>query len=197
MLGLFALNLHGVTGSVVQLLSHGLATGALFVLVGFIYERRQTREISEFGGLAKPMPVFTASLGIVVMASIGVPALAGFVGEFLILLGAFAAHRGAAVLATGGVVLGAAYMLWMFRRVVFGPLDKPENRGLIDLDLRERLVVAALILPLLWIGLHPNPVLRRIEPSVSLILQQMELRQTHTAVAPLAPAPSGGEASAG
>jgi len=178
MLGIFALNLQGLTGSVLQMVNHGLATGALFVLVGFIYARRQTRDIAEFGGLARPMPVFAALLGIVVMASIGVPALGGFVGEFLILLGAFGARPWTAVVATSGVVLAAAYMLWMYRRVAFGPLDKPENRGLIDLDLRERTAVCLLIIPIVWIGVHPDPLLRRIEPSVSILLQQMELRQS-------------------
>jgi NADH-quinone oxidoreductase subunit M len=180
-LGLFALNLHGVTGAVVQMVSHGLATGALFILVGFLYGRRQTSAISDYGGLTKPMPVFAALFGIVVMSSIGLPALAGFVGEFLVLLGAFGVNPWAAAVATTGIALAAATMLWMFRRVMFGPLDKPENRGLIDLDLRERAVVIALILPILWIGIHPNPLLRRIEPSVSLLLQEMDLRRVRSA----------------
>ncbi len=179
MLGVFALNLQGVTGAVLQMVNHGLATGALFVLVGFIYARRRTREIADFGGLARPMPVFAALLGFVVMASIGLPGLGGFVGEFLILLGSFGADPWAAVIATTGVVLAAAYMLWMYRRVVFGPLDKPENRGLIDLDLRERVAVGLLALPIVWIGVNPSPLLRRIEPSVSILLQEMELRRSH------------------
>jgi NADH-quinone oxidoreductase subunit M len=180
-LGLFALNLHGVTGAVVQMVGHGLSTGALFILVGFLYARRQTTAISDYGGLTKPMPVFAALFGIVVMSSIGVPALAGFVGEFLVLLGAFETDPWAAGIATIGIVLAAATMSWMFRRVMFGPLDKPENRGLIDLDLRERGVVIALILPILWIGIHPNPLLRRIEPSVSLLLQEMDIRRARSA----------------
>ena len=183
MLGIFALNLQGLTGSVLQMVNHGLSTGALFVLVGFIYARRHTRDISEFGGLAKPMPVFAALFGVVVMSSIGLPALNGFVGEFLILLGTFGANPWVAVIATTGVVLAAAYMLWMYRRVVFGPLDKPENRGLIDLDLRERLAIVLLVIPIVWIGVYPDPLLRRIEPSVSLLLQEMELRQVRGALA--------------
>jgi NADH-quinone oxidoreductase subunit M len=111
------------------------------------------------------------------MSSIGLPALNGFVGEFLILLGVFGASPWVGVGALCGVVLAAAYMLWMYRRVFFGPLDKPENRGLIDLDLRERCVVVALVIPILWIGVYPDPLLRRIEPSVSALLQDMELRQ--------------------
>jgi NADH-quinone oxidoreductase subunit M len=179
-LGLFALNLHGVTGAVVQMVSHGLSVAALFILVGFLHARRQTSAISECGGLTKPMPVFAALFGLVLMSSIGLPALAGFVGEFLVLLGAFGVDAQAASIATIGVVLAAATMSWMFRRVVFGPLDKPENRGLIDLDLRERVVVIALVLPILWIGLHPNPMLRRIAPSVSLMLQEMDMRRTRS-----------------
>jgi NADH-quinone oxidoreductase subunit M len=181
MLGIFSLNLQGLTGSVLQMVNHGLSTGALFVLVGFIYARRHTREISDFGGLAKPMPVFAALFGIVVMSSIGLPALNGFVGEFLILLGVFGANPLVATVATSGVVLAAAYMLWMYRRVVFGPLDKPENRGLIDLDLRERVAILLLLIPIVWIGVYPDPLLRRIEPSVSLLLQEMELRQVRGA----------------
>jgi NADH-quinone oxidoreductase subunit M len=177
MLGIFALNLQGLTGAVLQMLNHGLSTSALFVLVGFIYARRHTREISDFGGLAKPMPVFAALFGVVVMSSIGLPALNGFVGEFLILLGVFGASPWVGVVATSGVVLAAAYMLWMYRRIVFGPLDKPENRGLIDLDLRERTAIVLLVIPIVWIGVHPDPLLRRIEPSVSLLLQSMEIRR--------------------
>jgi NADH-quinone oxidoreductase subunit M len=177
MLGIFALNLQGLTGAVLQMLNHGLSTGALFVLVGFIYTRRHTRQIGDFGGLARPMPVYAALFGIVVMSSIGLPALNGFVGEFLILLGAFGASPTAAVIATSGVVLAAAYMLWMYRRVMFGPLDKPENRGLIDLDLRERVVLVLLVIPIVWIGIYPDPLLRRIEPSVSVLLQEMQMRE--------------------
>jgi NADH-quinone oxidoreductase subunit M len=191
LLGIFSLNLQGLTGSVLQMLNHGLSTGSLFVLVGFLYARRQTRLIADFGGLAKPMPVFAAFFGLVVMSSIGVPVLNGFVGEFLILLGAFGANPWVAVVATSGVVLAAAYMLWMYRRVVFGPLDKPENRGLMDLDLRERAALVLLVIPIVWIGVHPNPLLRRIEPSVSLLLQSIELRQLQgeEALATLEPAP--------
>jgi len=176
MLGLFALNLQGVTGSVLQMVNHGLSTGALFMLVGFIYQRRHTRQISDFGGVARPMPVYAAMFGIVTMSSIGLPALNGFVGEFLILLGAFEVDRWAAVVAASGVVLAAAYMLWMYRRVMFGPVTQAENRGLIDLDWRERLVMVAMLIPIVWIGVQPGPVLRRIEPSVAAVLDTMAER---------------------
>ncbi|MCG8589286.1 MAG: NADH-quinone oxidoreductase subunit M [Proteobacteria bacterium] len=176
MLGLFAFNVQAYDGSVLQMVNHGLSTGALFLLVGFLYERRHTRDISQFGGVAKPMPVYAALFGIVTMSSIGLPALNGFVGEFLILLGVFAASPWVGVVATSGVVLAAAYMLWMYRRVMFGPVENPENRGLIDLDWRERIVMLALIVPIVWIGLYPDPFLRRIEPAVIDTLRIMQER---------------------
>jgi NADH-quinone oxidoreductase subunit M len=176
MLGMFSLNATGLNGSVLQMVNHGLSTGALFLLVGMLYERRHTRMISEFGGVARPMPVFACFFGIVTMSSIGLPMLNGFVGEFLILVGAFLAHPIAAVIATSGVVLAAAYMLWMFRRVMFGPVEKPENRSLLDLDLREKFVMIALVIPIIWIGVYPSPFLRRIEPSVLELLRVIEAR---------------------
>jgi len=166
MLGMFALNTTGLNGSVLQMVNHGLSTGALFLLVGMLYARRHTRMIGDFGGVAKPMPVFAAFFGIVTMSSIGLPALNGFVGEFLILLGTYMAFPVVAVIATSGVVLAAAYMLWMFRRMMFGPLENPENLGLLDLDWREKLVMVAMIVPIIGIGLYPEPFLRRIVPSV-------------------------------
>jgi NADH-quinone oxidoreductase subunit M len=174
MLGIFAFNTEGLEGSILQMVNHGLSTGALFLLVGMLYERRHTREIGEFGGIAKPMPIYATFFGIVVLSSIGLPALNGFVGEFLILVGAFAADPRFAVPATFGVVLAAAYMLWMYRRVFFGPVEKAENRGLIDLDLRERAVLVALIVPIFWIGLHPSSVLSRLHASVAELVETVE-----------------------
>jgi NADH-quinone oxidoreductase subunit M len=176
MLGMFAMNVHGLNGSVLQMINHGLSTGALFLLVGMLYERRHTREISEFGGIAKPMPVFAALFGIVMMSSIGLPLLNGFVGEFLILLGTFLVNPWAAVIATSGVVLSAAYMLWMYRRVMFGPVENEENRGLMDLGVREKVVMVAMVVPIIWIGVYPNPLLRRIEPSVIELIRVVEAR---------------------
>ncbi len=177
MLGIFAFNVQGMSGGVLQMVNHGISTGALFLLVGMLYERRHTRMIEDFGGVAKPMPVYAACFGIVVMSSIGLPLLNGFVGEFLILLGAFLVNPLAAVIATSGVVLAAAYMLWMFRRVMFGPVDSPENRKLIDLGPREKLVMGAVIIPMFWIGLYPDPLLRRIEPAVIELQRVMEARR--------------------
>jgi NADH-quinone oxidoreductase subunit M len=166
------------------MVNHGLSTGALFLCVGFLYERRHTRAIADFGGVARPMPVFAALFGIVAMSSIGLPGLNGFVGEFLILLGVFDANRWAAVVACIGVLLAACVMLWMLRRVMFGPVENPENRGLIDLGWRERALMAALIAPILWIGLYPNPVLRRIEPAVIATLELMDRRAGWSEVGP-------------
>ncbi len=176
MLGIFALNVHGLTGGVLQMVNHGLSTGALFLLVGMLYERRHTREIADFGGIARPMPVFAACFGIVTMSSIGLPMLNGFVGEFLILVGVYLAAPIFAIIAAFGIVLSAAYMLWMFRRVVFGPVDNPENRGLIDLGMREKIVIMSMVIPIIWIGVYPNPLLRRIEPSVIELIRHLETR---------------------
>jgi len=187
MLGMFALNVQGASGSVLQMINHGLSTGALFLLVGMLYERRHTRLVTAFGGVAKPMPVYAFFFGLVTMSSIGLPMLNGFVGEFLILLGAFLSHPWYAVVAASGVVLAAAYMLWMFRRVMFGPVDNPENRKLIDLDLREKIVLVAMAIPIVWIGVNPDPLLRRIEPSVSALLQDVHARAAYAEPAPAAP----------
>ena len=174
MLGMFALNVEGLEGSIIQMVNHGLSTGGLFLLVGMIYERRHTREIADFGGIAKPMPVYCALFGIVLMSSVGLPMLNGFVGEFLILLGAFKAAPLFAVGATLGVILAAVYLLWMFRRVMFGPVDKPENRGLIDLGLREKAVLVTLLIPIIWIGVYPETFLRRLHTPVHELLRVME-----------------------
>ena len=192
MLGMFALNTEGLEGSILQMVNHGLSTGALFLGVGMLYERRHTREISEFGGVAKPMPVYAALFGIIVMSSVGLPALNGFVGEFLILVGAFAADPRFAVPATFGVVLAAAYMLWMFRRIFFGPVGNPENRGLIDLSLREKAILVAMLVPIVWIGVYPKPFLGRLHASVAELVQTVE-RGSTTAEAPAARLAPAGE----
>jgi NADH-quinone oxidoreductase subunit M len=189
MLGMFAFNVQGLNGSVLQMVNHGLSTGALFLLVGMLYERRHTRQIADFGGVAKPMPIFAFFFGLVVMSSIGLPMLNGFVGEFLILLGAFLAEPVYAVIATSGVVLAAGYMLWMFRRVMFGPVENPENRGLIDLNLREKVVMLAIAVPIVWIGVYPDTFLRRIEPSVLELLRYVDVPELAARAPALAPAP--------
>jgi NADH-quinone oxidoreductase subunit M len=189
MLGTFALNDEGLSGAVLQMVNHGLSTGALFVLVGMLYERRHTREISAFGGIAKPMPVYAAMFGIVTMSSIGLPGLNGFVGEYLILLGTFHTDRWVGAAATLGVVLAAVYMLWMYRRVFFGPVEIAENRGLIDLDLREKLVLVALVVPIVWIGVYPQPLLTRLRTPVGEILRVMEAKRAPAEAAEATPLP--------
>jgi NADH-quinone oxidoreductase subunit M len=173
MLGLCALNLQGVQGGIYQMLNHGLSTGALFLMVGMIYDRRHTRLIAEFGGLWKQMPLFSALLLVVTFSSIGLPGLNGFVGEFLILVGAFRVTPGWTALAATGVILGAIYMLWMLRRVIFGPLSNPENQKLPDLNGRELLILAPMICLILYMGVFPQPFLSRMQPAVELNLKRI------------------------
>ncbi len=174
MLGMAAFNVQGVQGSIYQMLNHGLSTGALFLAVGVIYERRHTRLISDFGGLWAQVPVYAAVFMVVMLSSIGLPGLNGFVGEFLILLGAFETHRTWAIVGASGVVLGAVYMLWMYQRVMFGPLENPANRQLIDLSKREIAVFVPILVLLFVMGVYPQPILSRIEPSVQAYLSQVQ-----------------------
>lgn len=173
MLGLFVFNLQGVQGGIYQMLNHGLSTGALFLLVGMIYDRRHTRMIEDFGGLWKQLPIFSALLLLVTFSSIGLPGLNGFVGEFLILLGAFAVSPGWTAAAATGMILGAIYMLWMFRRVIFGPLANPENQKLKDLDGREILILAPVVALIIVMGVYPQPFLSRVKPAVDLTLKRI------------------------
>ena len=155
------------------MVNHGLSTGALFLIVGMIYERRHTRMISDFGGLSKSMPIFTVFFMIVTLSSIGLPGLNGFVGEFMILLGSFVSgtfSRIYVVIATSGVVFAAVYMLWMFQRVMFGKLDNPKNQELKDLSIREIAVLVPIIVCIIWIGVYPKPFLSKIEKSVNSIV---------------------------
>jgi len=173
-LGLFAFNHYGIAGGLYQMLNHGISTGALFLLVGMIYERTHSREISKYGGLAAVLPLFTISFFIVTLSSIAVPLTNGFVGEFLILLGTFQAHPGFAYVAVSGVVLGAVYMLWMFKRVFFGEqgeLVKDEHHPLTDLNLRELVVLAPLVLMIFWMGVFPNHFLNWSKASIDYLVQ--------------------------
>src|SRR6266850_1394928 len=173
MLGMFALNPVGITGSIVQQLNHGISTGALFLLVGVVYERRHTREISEYGGLSKVMPVYAAVFLFMTMSSIGLPALNGFIGEFLILQGIFVVSKVWAAFAASGVVLGAAYMLYLYQRTMFGKIENPKNERLLDLNNREFATFAPLIVLAVWIGLYPAPFLRRLESSVQHVIARV------------------------
>jgi NADH-quinone oxidoreductase subunit M len=173
MLGMFSLNPVGVVGSIIQQINHGISTGALFLIVGNVYERRHTREISEYGGLSKVMPVFAAVFLIMTMSSIGLPALNGFIGELLILQGVFVHSRMWAAFAASGIVLGAAYMLWLYQRTMFGKIENPKNEKLADLDLREFATYAPLLVLAVWIGIYPAPFIRRLDTSVDRVMARV------------------------
>jgi NADH-quinone oxidoreductase subunit M len=174
MLGLFALNRIGIQGGILQMVNHGISTGALFLLVGIIYERRHTRDMDAFGGLWKIMPVYAALTLIVALSSMGLPGLNGFVGEFTILLGSFGSaalnSRWFAGFAAVGVILAAVYLLYMFQKVFLGPVDKEENRRLLDLNLREIVTIVPLLIFIFWIGLYPQPFFALMTPSVDKIV---------------------------
>jgi NADH-quinone oxidoreductase subunit M len=171
MLGLFAMNPNGITGGIFQMINHGISTSALFLLVGIVYERRHTRLIAEYGGLSKTMPVYATIFMIMTMSSIGLPGLNGFIGEFAILQGAFQAAPWLAVLATTGIVLGSAYMLWLFQRAMFGPISEV-NTKMKDLSAREVCYFLPLVLAAFWIGLYPKPVMDVLrQPVIKLVRQ--------------------------
>lgn len=170
MLGLFAFNAQGMSGGILQMVNHGLSTGALFLLVGMLYERRHTRLIADFGGIAKVMPIYAAFFLLVMFSSVGLPGLNGFVGEFLILVGAFQANVWYAAFAATGVVLSAIYLLWMYQRVMTGEVTKPENAALKDLSPREIALLAALVVFIIWIGVYPRTFLDPIQASVANLL---------------------------
>jgi NADH-quinone oxidoreductase subunit M len=178
MLGLFALTSQGVQGGILQMVNHGLSTGALFLVVGMIYERRHTREMDAFGGLWKIMPVYGAMTLIITLSSMGLPGLNGFVGEFTILLGAFGSEAiGSAWFtgfATAGVILAAIYMLYMFQKLFLGPLDKEENKVLSDLSWREIATLLPLLILIFWIGLYPKPFFTLMAPSVEKVLTAIQ-----------------------
>jgi NADH-quinone oxidoreductase subunit M len=171
MLGLFALNMQGIEGGILQMINHGISTGALFLIVGMIYERRHTRLIEDYGGIAKVVPVFATFFMIATLSSIGLPGTNGFVGEFLILLGAFNSKTVYAVLGAVGIILAAVYMLRMIQRVLFQEIKNEENKKLLDLNLREKLILIPIVLLIFWIGFYPKPFLSKIEPSVKNMLE--------------------------
>ena len=173
MLGMFALTPVGITGSIVQQLNHGISTGALFMIVGIVYERRHTREISEYGGLSKVMPVYAVVFGIMTMSSIGLPMLNGFIGELLILQGVYVVSTLWTALAASGIVLGAAYMLWLYQRTMLGKVENPANSSLRDLSLREVATFVPLIVLAFWIGIYPSPFIRRLESSVNHVVMRV------------------------
>jgi NADH-quinone oxidoreductase subunit M len=176
MLGIFALNLQGIEGGILQMINHGISTGALFLIVGMIYERRHSRMIEDFGGLSKKIPIFAAFFMIVTLSSIGLPGTNGFVGEFLILLGTFKSNVIYAVFAATGMILAAVYMLWMYQRIMFGKITKPENENLKDLNTREKIILIPLVLVIFWIGLYPKPFFVKMEPSVKSLIENTKIK---------------------
>jgi NADH-quinone oxidoreductase subunit M len=179
-LGIFAFTQQGLQGSTLQMLNHGLSTGALFLLVGMLYERRHTRLIADFGGLAHRNPVLAALFLVVTLSSIGLPGLNGFVGEVLILAGAFLKSPVFAAVAATGMILGAVYMLWMYQRVFLGKVTNPANEEMKDINTRERLLLIPILLVMLWIGVYSAPFLHRMEASLKLVQDRI-----HNAPAPI------------
>jgi NADH-quinone oxidoreductase subunit M len=183
MLGMFALNQQGITGSVLQMVNHGISTGALFLLVGILYERTHTRSFKDFGGLKAQMPIYAALFLVIMLSSVGLPSTNGFVGEFLCLIGAFhtnflglyGTNLWYVVLATLGVVLAAVYLLWMYQKVFYGPNDNPKNQNLPDVKWWEGVIVASLIALVFWIGLYPKALTDKMEVSVAHVISQTTL----------------------
>jgi NADH-quinone oxidoreductase subunit M len=173
-LGIFTFNVAGIQGAIYQMCNHGVSTGALFILVGMLYDRRHTRLIKEFGGLATPMPAYSAFFLIVALSSLGLPLLNGFVGEFLIILGAYRVRPLYAALAAVGVVLAAVYLLWLYQRVFYGEITQEKNRLIPDLDDREKIILVSIVFVILWMGVYPQTFLRRLDASVVQVVQRME-----------------------
>ena len=173
-LGIFAFRPEAIEGAIYQMFSHGVSTGALFMLVGMLYERRHTRLISEFGGLATSLPIYSTFFLIAVLASLGLPMLNGFVGEFLIIVGSYYRHAAYAALASAGVVLAAVYLLWMYQRVFYGDITNEKNRTLPDCDFREKLILVIMVVVMIGMGIYPQPFLRRMDRDVEALMLRVE-----------------------
>jgi NADH-quinone oxidoreductase subunit M len=166
-----------VQGALMVMINHGISTGALFFMIGMIYERRHTRLIEAYGGIARVVPMFAALLTIVTFSSIGVPGTNGFIGEFLVLIGAYRTHPVASVIAATAVIVSAAYLLWAIQRILFNSLDKPENAHISDLNRRELALMVPIVAAIIWLGVYPAPVLRRMQPSAERFVNLVESRQ--------------------
>ena len=175
-LGMFTLNPQGMVGAIIQMVNHGLSTGALFLIVGMLYERRHTRLIADYGGLWKVVPALSVLFMVVVFSSVGLPGLNGFVGEFLILVGAFQVHRPVAVFATSGIIFAAVYLLWMYQRVIFGEVTHAENARLADLSVREWAILVPVLACILWIGVYPGALTGKTEASVQALITQVQTK---------------------
>jgi len=185
MLGIWALNVQSVTGAIVIMISHGISTGALFLIIGMLYERRHTREIAAFGGIARSVPMLSAILTLVALSSIGLPGTNGFIGEFLVLLGSFREFPVATGIATTGVIFAAAYLLWALQRILFNKEPEGENATMKDLSARELVILIPVVIAIVWIGLYPKPILDRIEPSVERLIVQVRPMQVERVVSPV------------
>jgi NADH-quinone oxidoreductase subunit M len=184
-MGIFAGNEQGIAGAVFQMISHGIVSGALFLCVGVVYDRMHTREIAAYGGLVNRMPIYAAVFMVFTLANVGLPGTSGFVGEFLTLIGTFKVNPGVAFLATIGVILSAAYALWLYRKMVFGRLEKPALAGIRDLGLREMIIFAPLVILTILFGVAPKPVLDMSAASVTQLVDQYgKAGSTRTAATP-------------
>jgi NADH-quinone oxidoreductase subunit M len=172
-MGLFTMTPQGIQGAMFQMISHGLVSGALFLCVGVIYDRMHTREITAYGGLVNRMPLYAVAFMVFTMANVGLPGTSGFIGEFLSLLGAFQANPTVSFLATSGVILSAAYALWLYRRIIFGPLDKPSLQSIPDLNRREIVVLAPLVLLVIYYGVQPGSILDSFAASTDTLMSQV------------------------
>jgi NADH-quinone oxidoreductase subunit M len=197
-IGVFALTVNGLQGGMMVMISHGISTGALFLLLGMLYERRHTRMIEDFGGLAAVAPWLATAFVITALTSIGLPGTSGFVGEFLALLGTFETHPWTAGVASLGVIFAAYYMLPMVQRMFFNRLDKDENRAVADLTRRELAILVPLVVVMIWVGVQPAALLRRMEPSVQAVLERVRTQAPAVPVGSVptleAPAPEPGPA---
>jgi NADH-quinone oxidoreductase subunit M len=176
-IGIFTVTPEGLQGAMIQMLSHGVVSAALFLVVGVVYDRMHTREIARYGGIVENMPKYAAAFMIFMLASVGLPGTSGFVGEFLSLVGAFQVNSWVAFLATTGLILGAAYMLWLYRRVVFEPTGNSDARLMPDLNSREVLIFAPMIAVVLWMGVYPSSFLKPMQPSIANLIERIQVSE--------------------
>ncbi len=183
LLGIAAMTVESIQGGIIQMVNHGLSTGALFMFVGFLYDRRHTREIADYGGILKTIPIYGSLFLVVCLSSIGLPGLNGFIGEFMILIGSFNSpmlhNHTYTIVATTGVVLSAIYLLWMYQRVLLGPITNEENKNILDLNFREIFASSLLLLFIVWIGVYPNTFLSKSEASVKKLIERVETTKTN------------------
>ncbi len=173
-IGIFAFNAQAMEGAYFQMISHGLVSAALFLCVGVLYDRLHTKKISSFGGLAARMPKYALVFMLFTLAAVGLPGTSGFVGEFLVIVGAYKVNTAVAGLAATGLVLGAAYMLWLYWRVMFGALKKEALKNVLDINVREVLIFVPIIALVIYLGVYPNALLKPLEPSIVHLIGQME-----------------------